>query len=143
MRSSSRDALRQPISPTRILSVSQFSTWLPSVKTSVALRLDIVSTLIIDYFICITDLHCTSSVTLFALFIDSFPFVMPHIGRARRENGKSGPSTVWWAISHACLSLLHLPIPLRRDWGLGLGPRFCGFPAYQGVRAEVGLPSNS
>ena len=53
MMSSSRDTLRQAISLTRISSVSQSSTWSPSIKTSVVLRQDIVGTLIIYYFICI------------------------------------------------------------------------------------------
>ena len=144
MRSSSRDALRQAVSLTSMWSVSQSSTWSPSVKTSVALRQDTVSTLTIDYFICIIDSILLDSVDC-VLLIDSFPSVMSHIGRARREMVRPVPvlCRVWWAISHECLSLLRLPTPLQKGWGLGLRPRCRGFPAFQGVRADVGLPSNT
>ena len=148
--SSSRDTLRQAILLTRISPVCQSSTWWPSIKTFVVLRQDIEGTLIIYYFICIIVGILLGKVffplvTLFVLLIDSFPSVMSHIGRARREMVRPVPvlCRVWWAISYVCLSLLRLLVPLPRDWGLGLRPRFRSFPAFQGVRGEVGLPSNT
>ena len=44
---------------------------------------------------------------------------LTHIGRARREMVRPVPvlCRVWWAISHACLSLLRLPT-LQGGWAL-------------------------
>ena len=71
-------------------------------------------------------LWCLGSRTLQVFYQNSTDFSLnwlcvdlTHIGRARREMVKPVPvlCRVWWAISHACLSLLRLPT-LQRGWAL-------------------------
>ena len=98
MRSSSRDALRQAISLTRISSVSQSSKWSPSVKTSVALCQDIESTLIIDYFICIIDCSQLGNVVFLGNIVCvAYQFIsICDVTHRTSEvgNGETGPSTL-------------------------------------------------
>ena len=139
MVSSFCDTLRQAISLTRISSVSQSSTWSPSVKTSVVLLQDIVGILIIDYFICIIDcillgkVFFLSNIVCVAYRFISISSVTHRTSEA--GNGGTRPSSLPSLVGNfpACLSLLRLPVPLRRDWGLGLHPRFFSrFPCFSG-----------
>ena len=98
MMSSSRDTLRQAISLTRISSVSQSSTWLPSIKTSVVLRQDIVGTLIIYYFICIIVGILLGQIFSFGNIVCvAYRFIsICHVTHRTSEagNGETGPSTL-------------------------------------------------
>lgn len=98
MMSSVRDTLRQSISLTRISSVSQSSTWSPSVKTSVALRQDIVGTLIMDYFISIIDCILLGKVVFLGniVCVDYRFISICDVTHRTSEagNGETGPSTL-------------------------------------------------
>ena len=98
MMSSFRDTLRQAISLTRISSVSQSSTWSPSIKTSVALLQDIVGTLIIYYFICIIVGILLGQIFSFRNIVCvAYRFIsICHVTHRPSEagNGETGPSTL-------------------------------------------------
>ena len=61
-----------------------------------------------------------------------FLAVMSHIGQARREMVRPVPVVRqgWWAISHACLRLLRLPIP--SPTGIGPESQVSWFPCLPG-----------
>ena len=85
----------RPYHPRTILSVSQqSSTWSPSVKTSVVLLQEIVSTLINDYFICIVlgNVVFLCNIVCVAYCFISICDVTHRTSEA--GNGEPGPSTL-------------------------------------------------
>ena len=138
MMSSSRDTLRQAISLTRISSVSQSSTWSPSIKTSVVLRQDIVGTLIIYYFICIIVGILLGQIFSFGNIVCvAYRFIsICHVTHRTSEagNGETGPST----LSSLVGDFLCMPQSpaFTRPSPEGLGPRTASqvsqFPCFSG-----------
>ena len=136
--SSSRDTLRQAISLTRISSVSQSSTWSPSIKTSVVLRQDIVGTLIIYYFICIIVGILLGQIFSFGNIVCvAYRFIsICHVTHRTSEagNGETGPST----LSSLVGDFLCMPQSpaFTRPSPEGLGPRTASqvsqFPCFSG-----------
>ena len=145
MRSSSRDALRQPISSTRILSVSQSSTWSPNVKTSVASLQDIVSTLIIGYFICIIKCIVLGKVVFLGNIVCvAYRFIsicdVTH-RTSEAGNGETGPST----LSSLVGNFPYMPQSpaFTHPSSKGLGPRtpsqVSRFPRFSGCPSRSGV----
>ena len=136
--SSFRDTLRQSISLTRISSVSQSSTWLPSIKTSVVLRQDIVGTLIIYYFICIIVGILLGQIFSFGNIVCvAYRFIsICHVTHRTSEAGncETGPST----LSSLVGDFLCMPQSpaFTRPSPKGLGPRTASqvsqFPCFSG-----------
>ena len=138
MMSSFRDTLRQAISLTRISSVSQSSTWSPSVKTSVALRQDIVGTLIMDYFICIIDCILLGKVVFLGniVCVDYRFISICDVTHRTSEagNGETGPSTLSSLVGN--FPCMPQSPAFTRPSPKGLGPRTLSqvsrFPCFSG-----------
>ena len=136
--SSSRDTLRQAISLTRISSVSQSSTWLPSIKTSVVLRQDIVGTLIIYYFICIIVGILLGQIFSFGNIVCvAYRFIsICHVTHRTSEagNGETSPSTLSSLVGN--FPCMPQSPAFTRPSSKGIGPRtlskFSQFPCFSG-----------
>ena len=136
--SSFRDTLRQAISLRRISSVSQSSTWSPSVKTSVALRQDIVGTLIMDYFICIIDCILLGKVVFLGniVCVDYRFISICDVTHRTSEagNGETGPSTLSSLVGN--FPCMPQSPAFTRPSSKGIGPRtlskFSQFPCFSG-----------
>ena len=132
------DTLRQAISLTRISSVSQSSTWSPSVKTSVALLQDIVGTLIIDYFICIIDCILLGKVVFLSSIVCiayRFISICDVIHRTSEAgNGETGPSTLSSLVGN--FPCMPQSPAFTCPYTKGLGPRtpsqVSRFPSFSG-----------